>query len=275
MVSTPDAIQIRPLRTIAELKAVEELQVEVWGCSEREVLPSLTLIPLLDIGGVLLGAFDGEELVGFVIGFPGFDGGQAILHSDMLAVRSIHRSTGLGYRLKLEQRSVALANGIEKITWTFDPLQAANAHLNFRKLGVIADCYKINYYGETSSALHRTGTDRLWVTWLLRSDHVTRRISVSGDKSSVNAEERPALISVGPDGEPVSAVLDVRQNSWRIEIPNDINAMVDFDPARANRWREATRAQFTAAFAANFAATDFFKAPTSTRAGFYILTRTN
>lgn len=268
MVSTPDAIQIRPLRTIAELKAVEELQVEVWGCSEREVLPSLTLIPLLDIGGVLLGAFAGEKLVGFVVGFPGFEAGQAILHSDMLAVRSVYRSTGLGYRLKLEQRSVALANGIEKITWTFDPLQAANAHLNFGKLGVIADCYKINYYGETSSALHRTGTDRLWVTWLLRSDHVNQRISASGDRSSATAEAAPALIRVGPDGEPVAAVLDVRQNSWRIEIPNDINALVNFDPARANRWREATRAAFTAALAAGFVVDDFLRLQRRNSQGF-------
>ena len=274
MVSKRGAIQIRALKTIAELKAVEDLQVEVWGCSERDILPSLTLIPLLDIGGVLLGAFDQQELVGFVVGFPGFEAGQPILHSDMLAVRERYRSSGLGYRLKLEQRSLALANGIDKITWTFDPLQAANAHLNFGKLGVFADQYKINYYGETSSALHRTGTDRLWVTWLLRSDHVKRRLSAPGNKSSV-AEAVPALISIGPDGEPVAAVLDVRQNAGRIEIPNDINALVNFDPARANRWREATRAQFTAAFAANFVATDFFKAPTNTRAGFYILTRTN
>jgi predicted GNAT superfamily acetyltransferase len=222
-----------------------------------------------------LGAFDGEELVGFVVGFPGSEAGQAILHSDMLAVRSIYRSTGLGYRLKLEQRRVALANGIEKITWTFDPLQAANAHLNFGKLGVIADRYKINYYGETSSALHRTGTDRLWVTWLLRSHHVTQRLSAPENRSSADAGEVPALIKLGPDGEPVSAVLDIRQNSWRIEIPNDINAIVNIDPARASRWREATRAQFTAALAANFVATDFFKAPTSTQSGFYILTRTS
>lgn len=94
MGSTPDAIQIRARKTIAELKAVEELQVEVWSCNEREVLPSPALVPLLDIGGVLLGAFDKQELVGFVLGFPGFEGGDPILHSDMLAVRAKYRSTG-------------------------------------------------------------------------------------------------------------------------------------------------------------------------------------
>ena len=273
MGSTPDATQIRALKTIAELKAVEDLQVEVWGCSEREVLPSLALIPLLDIGGVLLGAFDKQELVGFVLGFPGFEAGDPILHSDMLAVRATYRSTGLGYRLKLEQRSAALANGIERITWTFDPLQAANAHLNFGKLGVIADRYKINYYGETSSALHRTGTDRLWVTWLLRSDHVTQRLSAGAAEASGFAEV-PALIRVGPDGEAISTVLDGSQKSLRIEIPPDINAMANTEAGRALRWREATRAQFTAALAADFVVADFFKA-TNSQPGFYLLTRTS
>lgn len=272
MAST-DAIQIRALKTIAELKAVEDLQVEVWGCSEREILPSLTLIPLMDIGGVLLGAFDEQELVGFVVGFPGFEAGQPILHSDMLAVRAKYRSTGLGYRLKLEQRSFALANGIEKITWTFDPLQATNAHLNFGKLGVIADRYKVNYYGETSSALHRTGTDRLWVTWLLRSERVQQRVSAAASKPSAHFLAIPALLKVGPDDEPFAAPVDAKQDSIRIEIPHSINAIVDSDETLARRWRAATRAAFTTALAENFVVSDFFKAQEPARTGFYLLTR--
>src|SRR5687768_13161425 len=273
MASTPGAIQIRALKTIAELKAVEDLQVEVWGCSERDILPSLTIIPLLDIGGVLLGAFDEQQLVGFVVGFPGFDAGQPILHSDMLAVRAEYRSGGLGYRLKLEQRSVALANGIEKITWTFDPLQAANAHLNFGKLGVIADRYKVNYYGETSSALHRTGTDRLWVTWLLRSARVKQRISAIPNSLSSDVATLPALLKVGADGEPLETAVDLTAESIRIEIPHDINRIVKMDETLAKRWRAATRAKFTAALAENFVVSDFFKGPEPARPGFYLLTR--
>jgi predicted GNAT superfamily acetyltransferase len=273
MVSTPDALQIRALKTIAELKAVEDLQVEVWGCSERDILPSLTLIPLLDIGGVLLGAFDEQELVGFVVGFPGFEAGQPILHSDMLAVRAEYRSTGLGYRLKLEQRKLALANGIEKITWTFDPLQAANAHLNFSKLGVIAERYKVNYYGETSSALHRTGTDRLWVTWLLRSERVKQRVAAAAKIPSAGFAAIPALLKVGTDGEPLAAAVDFTEDSIRIEIPHDINAIVKMDETLARRWRAATRAKFTAALAENFVVSDFFKAQEPARPGSYLMTR--
>ena len=271
MGSTPDAIQIRALKTIAELKAVEALQVEVWRCSEREVLPSLALIPLLDIGGVLLGAFDEQELIGFVLGFPGFEAGDRILHSDMLAVRTSYRSSGVGYKLKLEQRSAALANGIEKITWTFDPLQAANAHLNFGKLGVIADRYKINYYGETSSALHRTGTDRLWVTWHLRGERVERRVRMELEpRGAVSA---PALLEHHLNGEPVVQNRYMRQTALRIEIPANINELVATDEACAKRWREATRAAFSAALAAGFVVDDFFKTTEAQQPGFYFLTQ--
>ena len=136
-------IQIRP-STNQRTKSCENWQPEIWGFSELEVLPSLALIPLLEIGGVLLGAYDAENLIGFVLGFPGLEDGKAIIHSDMLAVKSAYRSGGLGCRLKLAQREFALAHGIDKIIWTFDPLQSANAHLNFGNLGVIADRYKIN-----------------------------------------------------------------------------------------------------------------------------------
>lgn len=276
MISTPDAIQIRALKTIAELKAVEDLQVEVWGCSEREILPSLTLIPLLDIGGVLLGAFDAQELVGFVIGFPGFEAGQPILHSDMLAVRAGYRSTGLGYKLKLEQRRVALANGIEKITWTFDPLQVANAHLNFGKLGVIADRYKINYYGETSSALHRTGTDRLWVTWLLESNRVKDRMKLIATKTQPpDVSELPSLLKLGNDGAPVLQTPQSDQTSRTIEIPADINRIAATATSLATRWREATRAAFTAALSDDFLVEDFFRDKLEGKVGRYLLTRSN
>ena len=272
MASNSSQIQIKALKTIEELKTVEELQLEVWGCSEREVLPSLALIPLLDIGGVLIGAFDSQKLVGFVVGFPGLQAGTALLHSDMLAVKAEYRSSGLGYKLKLAQREAALQQGIERITWTFDPLQSTNAHLNFRKLGVTADRYKIDYYGETSSVLHRTGTDRLWVTWSLRSERVIRRINASAVDSPALAE-LPALLRLGTDDKPVVSELALTEPSLTIEIPNDINTIIKTDEELAKRWRAATRAAFTGALAADYWATDFFRGAEGKRKGVYLLTR--
>ena len=121
-----------------------------------------------EAGGVLIGAFDGDTLVGFVYGFPSFEHGQLAHHSHMLAVKPAYRNFDLGRRLKLAQREHVMAQGIELISWTFDPLQSLNAHFNFNKLGVIADRYLPNFYGEdAASFLHQTGTDRLWVSWFV------------------------------------------------------------------------------------------------------------
>ena len=276
MASNSSSIQIRPLKTIDELKAVEELQLEVWGCSEREVLPSLALIPLLDIGGVGLGAFEDQQLVGFVVGFPGFQAGTPILHSDMLAVRAEYRSSGLGHKLKLAQRDAALEQGIKRITWTFDPLQSANAYFNFGKLGVIADRYKIDYYGESSSPLHRTGTDRLWVTWLLGSTRVTSRmIATAKNIQPPDVANLPSILKVGNDNEPVPQTPKTPTSVKTIEIPADINRISADNISLAVRWREATRAAFTAALSEDFLVGDFFRDGGEDKVGRYLLTRSN
>ncbi len=115
-------------------------------------------------GSIWIGAFDGREMAGFAFGFLGVEQGHLMLHSHMLAVREPYRDLDVGHKLKLAQRDRALAMRIQEITWTFDPLQSKNAHLNFGKLGVISSSYKIDFYGpETSSVLHRNGTDRLWM----------------------------------------------------------------------------------------------------------------
>ena len=171
------------------MRAVEELQREVWGVPDLDVVPLSQLVAAKAAGGVLLGAFDGEALVGFVYGFVGYEHGRAAHHSHMLAVRPAYRNFDLGRRLKLAQRERVLAQGIDLMTWTFDPLQSLNAYFNFNKLGVVSDRYFVNFYGEdAASFLHRNGTDRLWVTWLLASRRVSERIE--GTAHAPEAEER-------------------------------------------------------------------------------------
>ena len=109
---------------------------EIWGVSDLDVLPALALRPQVEVGAILLGAFAEGRMVGFVFGFPGILNGETIIHSDMLGVTSEYRSQSVGYLLKCAQREAALAIGVKRITWTFDPLQSRNAHLNFGKLGV-------------------------------------------------------------------------------------------------------------------------------------------
>jgi len=274
MVTDAAVIEIRDIKEISELRAVEDLQKEIWACSDREILPSLALIPLLEIGGVLLGAFAGAEMVGFVLGLPGRERGRPILHSDMLAVKAEYRSHGLGYTLKLRQREQALAKGIDRITWTFDPLQSRNAYLNFTKLGVKADSYRTNYYGETSSFLHSTGTDRLWVTWELKTDRVRQRVGeVPTRQEPLILKDVPALVRVGEDNAPVGIRYSCSETAV-IEIPGAIDYLVETDPALARSWRETTRVAFTSAIDAGLVVEDFFRLERTERpAGIYLLRR--
>ncbi|HVG23384.1 MAG TPA: GNAT family N-acetyltransferase [Thermoanaerobaculia bacterium] len=207
-------MEIRRIERREELRAVEALQKEVWACDDLEVVPAVHMIAARAVGAILVGAFDATELIGFAYGFPGFEGEHRVIHSDMLAVRESWRDRGVGRALKLAQRDAAVARGIDRITWTFDPRQTRNAFLNFEKLGVIADRYLRDFYGQTSSPLHADGTDRLWVTWHLLGrppyDASGERIAVSSREEMRHAFEAAfaaGLIAVGFDRRRLEYVL--------------------------------------------------------------------
>lgn len=186
---SPDIV-VRDIDGQAEMRAVEELQKEVWGLPDLDVVPLTQLVAAKASGGILLGAYDRETLVGFVYGFAGYEGGRATQHSHMLAVKPVYRNLNLGYRLKLAQREIALSQGISEMTWTFDPLQSLNAYFNFNRLGVVSNRYLVDFYGtDSASFLHRNGTDRLWVTWPLTSRRVEERIDgTAAEPDFENAE---------------------------------------------------------------------------------------
>jgi predicted GNAT superfamily acetyltransferase len=152
--------------------------------------------------------------------------------------------------LKLAQREAAMERGIERITWTYDPLQSRNAHFNFSKLGVISDRYYIDYYGVTSSFLHRFGTDRLWVTWMLKSERVRARIErMMKPGAPKDLDQMPHLIRVGESHEPIGAD-ELDGPRVAIEIPTEIST-------NQQRWREATRKAFTSAIDAGYVVEEF------------------
>ena len=164
------AVEIRNCRQLEDMRACVELQREVWNFSDLELVPLRLFVVAAKIGGQVIGAFDGEAMVGFALAVPGVRAGHAYLHSHMLAVRESYRNSGLGRRLKLFQREDALSRGFELIEWTFDPLEIKNAYLNLEKLGAIARRYNLNQYGITSSPLQGgLPTDRLVAEWWLRS----------------------------------------------------------------------------------------------------------
>src|SRR5512141_1539625 len=131
------SIILRDIESVAEMRAVEDLQIAVWGDDERDIVPLNQFAAARHLGGTLIGAFDDEKIVGFVYGFYGHLHGHIVHHSHMLGVLPAYRRHNLAFKLKLAQREQVLADGLtDRITWTFDPLQSLNAHFNFAKLGV-------------------------------------------------------------------------------------------------------------------------------------------
>jgi predicted GNAT superfamily acetyltransferase len=185
-----------------------------------------------EIGGQVLGAFHGQELVGFTLALVGWRDRKPFLHSHMTAVVEAYRDRRIGQRLKLFQREDALARGIALIEWTFDPLIARNAHFNFMRLGVIARRYLPNVYGITTSPLHAAlPTDRVVAEWHLRSPRVTRTL----------AKERAAI--------------KASKNAVRILIPHEIESLKQSNPERAAEIQSKIREEFMDAFANGYVST--------------------
>jgi chorismate synthase len=292
MTASAPQITIRDLRTIDELSQLRAVEKEVWGMAEDDAMPLTIAIALRAAGNIFVGAFerhDGgkksekekekEKMVGFAFGFLGREHGQTTIHSHMLAVLDAYRHLDLGTKLKHAQRERALAMGIHEMTWTFDPLQSRNAHFNFAKLGVMSDTYKIDFYGpETSSMLHRNGTDRLWVRWLLSSRRVRDRIS----GKSTRAETVDALRLLAPlvrfdgKGQPVRAELGeaLARERVSIEIPGEILAVEATDMELAREWREANRWAFRESLKAGFYVSEFCRSVRGQQGpGCYLLQR--
>jgi len=167
--------RIAPVRKLADFEQCVEIQLAVWGYSDGDLVPKRVFLVAERIGGQVLGAFDGDALVGFAMALPGYRDGKPYLHSHMLAVLAQYRNLGLGRRLKLAQRDDALNRGFDLMEWTFDPLEIKNAHLNIARLGAIARRYQRNIYGPSTSVLQGgLPTDRLIVEWWLSSERVRR-----------------------------------------------------------------------------------------------------
>ncbi len=255
-------IVIRDLESFDDLVQVRAVEKEVWGMAEEDSLPMTLAIALQAAGSIFVGAFDRGKMAGFAFGIFGREHGQFTIHSHMLAVLEPYRQHDLGLKLKHAQRERALGLGIREMTWTYDPLQSRNAHLNFAKLGIVSDTYKVDFYGpETSSVLHQNGTDRLWVRWLLDSRRVQERAAGKDGR----AETLDALLLLAPlvsfngDGRPARA--DLKESLARqrvsIEIPGEILEVERADMGLAREWREATRWAFTEAIGSGFYVAEF------------------
>jgi predicted GNAT superfamily acetyltransferase len=257
--------RFRDLASLDEFREVVALERQIWGYTDAS---DIVTVPVFVItvkrGGILVGAVDASDrLAGFTYSLVGMKDGRALQWSHMTGVLPEHQGTGLGYRLKLAQRERALAAGFDLIEWTFDPLQALNAHFNFAKLGTVAEEYADDVYGESSSGLHRgTPTDRLVAQWWIREPRVERRLAPAGGvrpapRDSLEAPVANHTIAHGRWRRNREIDLTIDGRRLLVEIPIGFTDMLREVPDLALEWRFQTREIFHAYLRRGYRVVDF------------------
>jgi len=262
-------VTYRDLSTLDEFAAVVELERQIWGPGYTDVVPTPILTVTVQRGGILIGAFADDRMIGFVWSLPGIKYGKPTQWSHMLGVVDEFRNDGVGYQLKLLQRDRTLAMDLDLIEWTFDPLQAMNAHLNFTKLGVVVQEYEENVYGTSMSPLHQGNpTDRFVAEWNVREPHVERRLAQAAPSVAnaipVRGHEVSGAVPVnrtevtGDWLQSIDVDLSVEAPRLSVEIPTGFTEMLARNPELALAWRVCTRAIFTTYFDRGYRAVEFF-----------------
>lgn len=238
---------LRLLTTVQELERCAALQKSVWG-EANGALGAPDMVALIHAGGMAAGAFESEELAGFVFGFPSYlpDAPRPNgLHSHLLAVLPEYRGHGLGKALKWFQRDWCLARGLAWMTWTFDPLQAKNARLNLEHLGAVVEQYRVDEYGAMGGALAGTlPTDRLLAFWELEAP---RTLALAQGFDLTASDLKAASLAISPTvlankaGHPDASDLTQTEPRLRVEIPTDFTHLLHRDPDTASAWRLAAR----------------------------------
>ncbi len=251
-------IEIKAITDAAGCTAVEQLQIDAWQMDGNlEVVPGHMLLTLHKNGGVLLGAYAGERLVGFVAGFVGLMGDGRFKHaSHMMGIHPEFQGQGIGTRLKLAQRQAVQQQGLDLVTWTYDPLEVGNARLNVHKLGAVCRTYIPNLYGEIEGINAGLPSDRFQVDWYINSAHVERRLARK-DAGETAVPEHLILNPVVGNGRPPHTTKSPNEGRHFVQIPANIRTLKAQDMPLAQAWRLHTRQLFTDLFAQNYSITDF------------------
>jgi len=231
-------IIVRHCHGLAELAACLEVERAVWRSSDIDLVPLPLFVVAAEIGGQVLGAFEGDRIVGFTLAFPGVRERQPFLHSHMTGVLPAYWNRGIARGLKLFQRQDALARNIDRIEWTFDPLQVKNAYFNLVRLGAIVRRYLPNLYGSTTSPLHGgLPTDRLVAEWWLSSARVRQAVAPAPPRKTAPRKT-------------------LRGREWvRIRVPSATDELARNKPDEAARVQAEIRQEFEHWLGRGYAAT--------------------
>ncbi len=308
-VNAETGFELHVIETPAEFEAVEALQRQVWPGSETDTVPSHILLAVVHNGGLAVGAYEIRKqaefslgnnpetrMVGFVFGFPGLyttpDGPRIKHHSHIMGVLPYYRDQGVGFLLKRAQWQMVRHQGLDLITWTYDPLQSRNAHLNIARLGSVCNTYIQDYYGEMRDTLNLgLPSDRFQVDWWVNSKRVSRRLSkrrrISLDLAHFLAAGTPVLnpTRIGENGLPhpveghdhpkfieqIEQQLLTQPPLLLLEIPADFLALKSLDPGLGLAWRYHTRILFETLFQDGYLITDFIHLKGTYPRSFYVL----
>ena len=257
-------IEIAPVEDLPAIEAVTGLFTDIWGGTTNgdDQLPSEVLRALTHAGNYAAAAYDDGRLVGAIVGFLGREGAETYLHSHILGVSPQRRGANVGFALKQHQRAWALANGLRKVTWTFDPLVRRNAYFNVQKLGASASAYYENFYGQMRDAVNAGDeTDRLLVVWHLDDDRA--ELAASGTLSEPAPPDRSLVVASEDDGELLQCVTS--GETMFCATPPDILSLRSSDPDAARRWRRVLREGLGSAMRDGYLVDGF------TRSGWYVL----
>ena len=281
------AFTIKIIENIEEMAPAVEIQRLVWQEDAVDIIPAHLMNSAVHSGGLLIGAYTGQEMVGFVFGFPGFystpDGPRLKHYSSILGVKPEFQGQGIGFALKRAQWQMVRHQGIDRITWTFDPLLSRNAWLNITRLGAVCNTYLRDFYGNMQDALNQgLPSDRFDVDWWVNSQRVNRRLSrrrrnalslnhfLAGGAGIINpieVEEQDP-----PDHGQISGMkLSKEQPFLLVEIPTDFLALKAADLHLATLWRMQTRLVFERLFNAGYLVTDFVRSSTQPPRSYYVM----
>ncbi|MDF2721188.1 MAG: hypothetical protein K0Q59_863 [Paenibacillus sp.] len=277
-------ITYKTVSDVETLLQTVELQKRVWSADSVTSMHQMTAAT--HHGGVVIAAFDADRLVGFVYGFPAYDGVKPYLFSHMMAIDPDYRDAGLGSSLKIQQREWAIGKGYDKIAWTYDPLETRNGYLNLNKLGGFVGTYYLNYYGDMQDALHASmPTDRFLLEWDLHSAKCKDALrGTAGDPLAWatvphlcewemdGAFPRPCLRSQKEPQQPLAPKpSELTEGAYLVPVPNSIRELKQERMELALEWRLLLRSSMTQAFASGYRAVGLWR--TEQPVHYYVLAK--
>lgn len=288
-------IQIRSITDVEDVNQVERVQIKTWGIPDRDVIPRRLLHALQFNGACLIGAFDGEELVGFVFGALGtvetlkdridqVAAARLQIYSVTMGVLPEYQQQGIGYRLKLAQREFALRIGVRLVTWTYDPLESRNGYFNIRKLGAVCGQYYRDFHGPMRGINLGLPTDRFFIDWWVTSNRVQTRVSTSRKPLNMQAYTGGGAVVINEASriendllKPADIIDESNKRLLLMEIPSDFQKIKAADMDLAVAWRLHIREAAEGYFERGYLVTDFIrqKNKKGMYRSYYVLTKSD